>query len=268
MPRRAVRRTALSDESLAGHILHRGAVEKLLASERMRATGDVTSTVGKRFVTISAGMARVQQRIAELHPASKTAAAPPPGRSSTEFSTALAAQMRGGAAGASASVGSAVQGAAPGGWATDARSVTVPAWPTLSPLPSGAAPSHPSSLYRNGRIPAAALDPIGRGEHRLWGPAAASFTQLLAEAERAGVHIGVTDSYRSYDQQVDVARRKGLYSEGGLAAKPGTSQHGWGLAVDLDLDAAAQSWMRTHGGRYGFVEDTPREPWHWAYKGR
>ena len=79
--------------------------------------------------------------------------------------------------------------------------------------------------------------------------------------------IGVTDSYRSFDAQLDVARRKGLYSQGGLAAQPGTSQHGWGLAVDLDLDARAQAWMRANASRFAFVEDTPHEPWHWAYKG-
>jgi len=80
------------------------------------------------------------------------------------------------------------------------------------------------------------------------------------------VTIGITDSYRSYDEQVDVARRKGLYSQGGLAAKPGTSEHGWGMATDLDLNAKALSWMRKHGSEYGFDENTPRESWHWAYK--
>jgi LAS superfamily LD-carboxypeptidase LdcB len=90
----------------------------------------------------------------------------------------------------------------------------------------------------------------------------------MADAKRAGVNIGITDSYRSYTEQVDLAKRKGLYSQGGLAAKPGTSDHGWGLATDLDLDSKAQTWMRANAGKYGFVEDTPREPWHWAYKPR
>jgi D-alanyl-D-alanine carboxypeptidase len=121
--------------------------------------------------------------------------------------------------------------------------------------------------YRNGRIPPEALSAIGRGDHRLAAPAAAAFAALELAARRDGVSFAVTDSYRSYDAQVDLVRRKGLYSQGGLAAEPGTSQHGWGLAVDLDLDAEAQAWMRTNGARFGFEEDTPREPWHWAYKG-
>lgn len=70
--------------------------------------------------------------------------------------------------------------------------------------------------------------------------------------------IKVTDSYRSYACQVDAVRRKGLYSEGGLGAKPGTSKHGWRLAVDLNLDTKAQAWMRANGKQFGFVEDTPR----------
>jgi hypothetical protein len=121
------------------------------------------------------------------------------------------------------------------------------------------------AAYGNGKIPASALRPVGATGHRLWAPAADSLTALIADAKRAGVTIGITDSYRSYAAQVDIAKRKGLYSQGGLAARPGTSDHGWGMAVDLDLDSKAQAWMRANAGRYGFVEDTPREPWHWAY---
>ncbi|WP_127125202.1 D-alanyl-D-alanine carboxypeptidase family protein [Georgenia sp. SYP-B2076] len=122
------------------------------------------------------------------------------------------------------------------------------------------------AAYGNGRVPATALTPVGSTGHKLWAPAAAAFEQVLSAAAADGVTIGITDSYRTYDVQVDVVRRKGLYSEGGLGAKPGTSPHGWGKAVDLDLDATAQAWMRVNAGRFGFVEDTPREPWHWAYK--
>jgi hypothetical protein len=120
--------------------------------------------------------------------------------------------------------------------------------------------------YGNGKIPSNALESIGRGGHRLWSPAADAFKAMTAAARQDGVTIGVTDSYRSYDQQVDLARRKGLYSQGGLAAKPGTSEHGWGLSLDLDLGSKAQSWMRKHAGEYGFQENVPREPWHWTFK--
>ena len=140
---------------------------------------------------------------------------------------------------------------------------------TQGPQAAGnAGAASPEELgFENGRIPKNAMQSIGVGNHRLWGPAADGFTRMRADASAAGVDIGVTDSYRSYDAQVDVARRKGLYSQGGLAATPGTSDHGWGMSLDLDLDSRALSWMRANAGRYGFVEDVPREPWHWTFGG-
>jgi zinc D-Ala-D-Ala carboxypeptidase len=124
------------------------------------------------------------------------------------------------------------------------------------------------AAFGNGRIPATALGQVGDTRHKLWTPAADSLTRLMADARRDGVTIGITDSYRPYAEQVDLAKRKGLYSQGGLAARPGTSDHGWGMAVDLDLNSQAQAWMRANGPKYGFVENTPREPWHWAYRPR
>jgi D-alanyl-D-alanine carboxypeptidase len=144
-----------------------------------------------------------------------------------------------------------------------------------SQAPTGTAKSYalnskgiPTELagYGNGKIPASALEQVGSTGHKLWAPAAESLTRMIADAKAQGVTIGITDSYRSYGEQVDVARRKGLYSQGGLAAKPGTSEHGWGMATDLDLNSKAQAWVRANGEKYGFVENTPREPWHWAFK--
>jgi D-alanyl-D-alanine carboxypeptidase len=120
--------------------------------------------------------------------------------------------------------------------------------------------------YGNGQIPAIALTSIGQGEHRLWTPAAQSFKAMQAAAARDGVTIDVSDSYRSFDAQVDLADRKGLYSQGGLAAVPGTSDHGWGKALDVDTSGGTVEWLRVHAGEFGFVEDTPREPWHWVFE--
>ncbi|MEZ5218346.1 MAG: M15 family metallopeptidase [Ilumatobacteraceae bacterium] len=72
------------------------------------------------------------------------------------------------------------------------------------------------------------LEKIGIKSHRLWAPAAEAFKNMRSAAAADGVDIGITDSYRPYEEQVDLVRRKGLYSQGGLAAKPGTSPHGWG----------------------------------------
>src|SRR5690625_4623966 len=119
--------------------------------------------------------------------------------------------------------------------------------------------------YGNGQIPEQALVPIDATGHRLWAPAAVQFQQLIAEASAQGITIGINDSYRTIERQHELVPRLGLYNEGGLAAVPGTSRHGWGLAVDLQLNGEAQAWMRDNAERFGFVEDTPREPWHWAF---
>ncbi len=122
------------------------------------------------------------------------------------------------------------------------------------------------AVHGNGRIPTEALAPIGQGAHRMWAPAAASYQQMAAAAARDGVAIRVTDSYRSFDEQVSLAERKGLYSEGGLAARPGTSNHGWGRSLDLDTDGGTVEWLRANAARFGFHEDVPGEPWHWTYR--
>ena len=90
-----------------------------------------------------------------------------------------------------------------------------------------------------------------------------------------GTPLCITDSYRGYASQVR------LYGEKpALAAVPGTSNHGWGLAVDLcgGVDAfgtAQYSWMLANAGRFGFVHPTwadpgngREEPWHWEYAAR
>ena len=61
------------------------------------------------------------------------------------------------------------------------------------------------------------------------------------------------DAYRPIEDQYRLADELGLYSEGGWAAKPGTSQHGWGRAIDLELDDDALAWMRRNAGAYGFT---------------
>ncbi len=129
------------------------------------------------------------------------------------------------------------------------------------PVPNELAP------LGNGRIPSDRLQPIVQSGHRLYAPAAAAWDGLVAAAAADGIDLRITDSYRSFDQQVDLAARKGLYRNGGLAATPGTSNHGWGLAVDADVtDPDTLAWVRSNGPRFGFVEAVPREPWHWEYR--
>lgn len=122
----------------------------------------------------------------------------------------------------------------------------------------------------NGQLDKSELTPVtGAGSskkgHMLNDVAAKDYAEMVAAAEADGISWEITDSYRDYETQVDVAARKGLYSQGGLAAVPGTSNHGWGSALDLKLDDAALAWMRANAEQYGFT-NIPREPWHWEHK--
>ena len=123
------------------------------------------------------------------------------------------------------------------------------------------------AAFGNGQIPDGILQPIGQGGHKLYAPAADQWKNAVTAAKAEGIDLKITDSYRSYDQQVDLVRRKGLYSQGGYGAVPGTSNHGWGLAVDADVtDPATLSWMKNNAYKYGYVESVPREPWHWEFR--
>lgn len=115
---------------------------------------------------------------------------------------------------------------------------------------------------------------VGRG-HRLRTDAAQAFNLLgRAYAAALGTPICVTDSYRSYAEQVAVFKAKP-----GLAATPGRSQHGWGLAVDLcggvqSFDSPAHLWLAQNAPAFGWVHPewaqrggSKPEPWHWEYVG-
>lgn len=231
------------------------------------------------------GIASLHQRIASIEAqvaalaTMKAPAAPAPAQQAAFAEALNTATTANTAMSAQAPIAAAAYATATGfpPWTPTPGEVTA-----LAPAAAPAAASHaghvhgghvdgpPPELaqYGNGKIPAAALAEIGRGNHRLYAPAAQAFQAMEAAAAADGVTIGVTDSYRSYEEQVDLVRRKGLYSEGGLAARPGTSDHGWGLSLDLDLNSTAQAWMRANGARFGFVEDVPREPWHWTFQRR
>jgi zinc D-Ala-D-Ala carboxypeptidase len=130
--------------------------------------------------------------------------------------------------------------------------------------------------YPNGRLPASALCPLygDPGQSLRPGAAAAFNAMSIAYEEDTGSPICVTDSYRSYAEQVLVKAAKGKW-----AAAPGTSEHGMGRAVDLcgginNFGTAAHLWMKQNAPLYGWfhpdwAEPTGSlpEPWHWEFAG-
>jgi zinc D-Ala-D-Ala carboxypeptidase len=129
-------------------------------------------------------------------------------------------------------------------------------------------------LFPNGRWPAAYLCPLyaAPGESLRRTAALAFNVMSMAYQRQTGSALCVTDGYRSYAEQVAVKRARPR-----LAATPGTSQHGVGLAVDLcggvqSFGTPAHLWMKRNAPLYGWfhpawAEPTGGlpEPWHWEF---
>ena len=128
--------------------------------------------------------------------------------------------------------------------------------------------------HQNGRIPAPSLCPV-RGGGMARCDAAAAFDRMTAAYEEEfGTLISVTDTYRDYAGQVSCRQRKG-----NLCAKPGTSNHGWGVAFDLGggiqrFGTPQHEWMRANAAAFGFTHPvwaqaggSKPEPWHWEFIG-
>ena len=123
-------------------------------------------------------------------------------------------------------------------------------------------------VERNGDFTEANTAPIPGG--RLWSEAAASWNDMRAAAIEDGmepsafVPNGPNSSARSV-----AAQRFFFAHRPPAAAVPGTSNHGWGLAVDVQTRVAA-AWILSHGHRFGWSWDEGRavgEWWHFRYVG-
>lgn len=76
--------------------------------------------------------------------------------------------------------------------------------------------------------------------------------------------IGVSSAYRSYDEQARL-RQRYLRGEGPPAARPGTSEHNFGRAVDFDVSPNSRSeyaFMQEIARGGGFWFPIRSEPWH------
>jgi len=131
----------------------------------------------------------------------------------------------------------------------------------------------------NGQFPSTMLAHLGwpEADHLQLVPgAAASITQLAAKFEAAfGKPLYLSDAYRTLATQESLKLSKGSF-----AAKPGTSNHGLGLAIDMasriNVDGSAEHlWMSVHGPAFGWINpywavdfnplNGQHEPWHWEW---
>ena len=128
--------------------------------------------------------------------------------------------------------------------------------------------------YTNGSIPLKVLCTVAFAPSQHLRCDAAEALARLNAAYRVdfGHDLVITGSYRTLEEQVATRAAKGS-----MAATPGTSNHGWGLAVDLDeadgYRSAQYTWLKANAMTYGWHHPTymdeggrgPHEPWHWEF---
>ncbi len=157
--------------------------------------------------------------------------------------------------------------------------------------------------YKNGQLPESKLRPIANqakykgdlssddGRIRLYPPASIALERLLEAAEKANITFKINSAYRTYADQERVfgtncsnAPYKGekcIAKPGkGPAARPGTSNHAFGVAVDfanigktqLNTGMKEYKWLVLNAGRFGFKrlpwgnKGENWEAWHWEFQ--
>lgn len=150
----------------------------------------------------------------------------------------------------------------------------------------------------NGALSTNLLIPIVKkmgetADHRLNPEAAAAYNAMVEAAEKAGIRWKILQSYRALGSESEgcskgftqwCAWKKYKSGKGNLAARPGTSNHGWGSAVDITVKkgdsawnwlnaapsaelAALKSGAKTNAEVFGFTTLARNiEPWHWEHK--
>jgi hypothetical protein len=125
--------------------------------------------------------------------------------------------------------------------------------------------------FRNGEIPLSELTVVA--STRLRSDAAAGMVDMMAAHRNAlGTALSLTEGYR------DLATQRQVYAQYGSprAAKPGTSPHGWALAMDFGGPAyyrgtPSWNWLIDNSQRYGWWwaggSFSYVEPWHWEFNG-
>jgi len=132
----------------------------------------------------------------------------------------------------------------------------------------------------NGRLAVDTLCKVGVGpegqDQYLRCDAAEAWKKLGVEFEKKfGKPLRVEYGYRPYDWQLQVLDELG----GGQAAKPGTSNHGWALAMDVPVDDGFRfgqpefEWLAANGPAFGWNHPEwaragggREEPWHFEFQ--
>ena len=121
------------------------------------------------------------------------------------------------------------------------------------------------------------LKSVGIGSHALLPEAADGFIEMVNDMPSdIKDSIKLTDSYRPLKTQCKIFDFNKYESSGKKIKKgtssvpvagPGTSNHGWGRAIDIS-PKKVQDWIRENGTKYGWCWGEVRsEPWHFTFCG-
>jgi hypothetical protein len=129
--------------------------------------------------------------------------------------------------------------------------------------------------FTNGQIASSALCSPSWSIKRGRCDAIRALEQMNAEYRATfGFNMTLTSTYRTYEEQAALHAANPVG-----AAAPGTSNHGWGLAIDFGggvntYGSAQHNWLRSNANRFGWFQPSwaqysgsLREPWHWEYAG-
>jgi LAS superfamily LD-carboxypeptidase LdcB len=121
------------------------------------------------------------------------------------------------------------------------------------------------------------LKAIGGG-FQLEESAANAWLKLEAAAEAEGFTVRVNSAYRSPEKQKALfsayVKAMAMWMRTGSVpeekpkpvAKPGTSEHEHGIAVDINVkDEKLLRWLLLNSTTYGFWLSAARELWHYSY---
>jgi D-alanyl-D-alanine carboxypeptidase len=91
----------------------------------------------------------------------------------------------------------------------------------------------------------------------------------MSEAAYAegGIDLVVNSAFRTFAEQTRLYTLW-VTGQGNRAAKPGSSRHESGLAVDIESAGGTNgsyAWLAQNAARFGFKRTVSDEPWHWEF---
>jgi len=151
--------------------------------------------------------------------------------------------------------------------------------PSTPSAPSGACPVYSnaptSQIAGNGNVKynvvrIAAQHFSGSADNTMTKPTACAFAQMAEAAKKAGIRLTINSGFRTLARQQYFwnCYQTKKCNNGNLAARPGNSNHGRGVALDINTgptSTATYKWMAANAARYGFRRTVPSEPWHWEH---